>query len=316
MMKKILSVMLVLTVTFGTSGAALAAEDQSSDRGVDLKSHGKITYQDDRGEVVIDSQDFYKLEQRINLWKQGVTDQLNTMHTYFTTGEGVSVKTDADVCVAHTQPAGDQAVDPVSLDFGTLLEGIAASQSVPSDVTAYDYPAGTELYINEKGALTQDGSEKGAKKTDITAATADNLSAGTAAWVDGKLVLGTGGDNKSYKEEGYKKGLAEGTTGLNRHAVDLRSSKSYTVPHDISNAFVFMAYSSHSAEIGTPYFSTPDGSSVPCSIVMTDYCNHDESHAGNWHLYTSIYYIPKLKANTVVFIPQNCPRGSFIYFTK
>lgn len=198
--KRFLTMMLVLTVAFGTCGAALAAEEQGTAVKEGLKSYGKITYQDGKDQVVIDSQDFYKLEERINLFKQGVTNQLNEMNTYFTTGEGVSVQTDADIRVAHTAPSGECAVDPVSLDFGTILEGVAASQSVPSDVTAYGYPAGTALYKNADGALTSDSPQKGAEQISVTAASAKNLSAGTAAWVDGKLILGTGEDNKSYYE--------------------------------------------------------------------------------------------------------------------
>lgn len=283
MRKRILSIMLVLTVAFGTCGAARAAEDQNAAAEEGLKSHGKITYQDGEGAVVIDSRDFYALSERINLVKQDVARQLNVMDTYFTTGDGVSLKSDENIRVAHTEPSDDHAVDPLSIGFDTLVEGIAASQSVPSDVTP---------------------------------AAADNLSAGTAAWVNGELILGTGGDNEAHREEGYKKGLEEGSAGVNRHAVAIGPSKSYTASENISNAFVHMAYSSRNAQMGPPSFHTPDGSSVPCSIVSSEYCNHDESHAGNWHLCISIYYIPKLKAGTVVTIPNDCPRASFIYFTK
>lgn len=202
MKKKIISIMLVLTMAFGVCGTAWAVESEDVIAPLKFQSHGKITFQNGKDAVVIDSQDFYKLEGRMNQFKQGVADQLGAMKTYFTTGDGVSVKTDADVRVGHKEPSADQAVDPVSVDFGTILEGIAASQSVPSDVTVYDYPAGTQLYKNASGMLTTDGSAKGAEKIDVTAATAANLSAGTAAWVDGKLVLGTGGDNKSYYDQG------------------------------------------------------------------------------------------------------------------
>lgn len=198
--KKLLSIVLVLTMVFGMCGTAWAVEGEDATAPQKFQSHGKITFQNGKDAVVIDSQDFYKLEGRMNQFKQGVADQLGVMNTYFTTGDGVSVKTDADVRVAHKEPSADQAVDPVSVDFRTILEGIAASQSVPSDVTAYNYPAGTQLYKNADGALATDGSEKGAEKIDVTAATAANLSAGTAAWVDGRLILGTGGDNQSYYE--------------------------------------------------------------------------------------------------------------------
>lgn len=211
MRKRFLIIILVLTVAFGTCGAVRAAEDQGAAVKEGLKSYGKITYQDGKDAVVIDSRDFYKLEERINLFKQGVTDQLNQINTYFTTGEGVSVKTDADVRVAHTAPSGECAVNPISLDFGTILEGVAASQSVPSDVTAYGYPAGTALYKSADGTLTNDGSKKGTEQIGVTAASAKNLSAGTAAWVDGKLILGTGEDNKSYYENNKELKTARGS---------------------------------------------------------------------------------------------------------
>lgn len=44
----------------------------------------------------------------------------------------------------------------------------------------------------------------------VTAASEENLSAGTAAWVNGTLLLGTGGDNQSYYENGYKEGKKTG----------------------------------------------------------------------------------------------------------
>ncbi len=314
MRKRFLAVVMVLTVTFGMCGTALAVEGNDAAVTKGLQSHGKITYQNGKDAVVIDSQDFYKLEERINLFKQGVSDQLNSMSTYFTTGDGVSVKTDADIRVAHTAPSENHAVDPLSMDFSTILEGIAASQSVPSDVAAYDYPAGTVLYQNADGALTTNGSEKGAKQISVTAATADNLSAGTAAWVDGKLVLGTGEDNKSYSASGYKKGLDEVTAGTVRNSVSISSSNSYTVPRDISNAFLYITYKNHEA-VSAPSFRAPDGSAVLCNIVASGYCNHDESQSAFSHLNYNFYYMPKLKAGTVITSPSRCRMTYFIYFS-
>ena len=208
MRKKILSIMLVLSMAFGMCGAARAAEDEDAVSEGKLKSYGKITYKDGSDTVVIDSQDFYKLSERIDLVKRDVAEQLGAMHTYFTTGEGVSVKTNEDIRVAHTEPSGDHTGHPLSINFDTILEGVAASQSVPSDAAAYGYAPGTALYKNGDGILTSDGSEKGAEQIGITAATADNLSAGTAAWVNGNLILGTGKDNKACTDDGYRKGQA------------------------------------------------------------------------------------------------------------
>lgn len=210
MRKRFAAILLMLLVVFGTGGAVWAAENQDAAAAEGLKSYGKITFQNGKDEVLVDSQDFYKLEDRINQLKRGMAVQLKEMHTYFTTGDGISLKTNGEIRVAHTEPSGDTVVDPLSVDFSTLLEGVAASQSVPSDVTAYDYPAGTVLYMNADGALTTDGSEKGAERIDIKKASAENLSAGMAAWVEGKLILGTGKDNESY----LKKGRDESSGGF------------------------------------------------------------------------------------------------------
>lgn len=44
----------------------------------------------------------------------------------------------------------------------------------------------------------------------IGAAQAGNLSAGTAAWVNGSPIIGNGADNKAYYEYGYEEGYSSG----------------------------------------------------------------------------------------------------------
>lgn len=177
MRKKGLSAILISVLLFGTCAAVLAAETKGEATGEHLKSHGRIVYQNDGDRVVIDSDDLYMLADRLDLFKRGVADQLNSINTYFTREEGISLKTEPDVHVVHAKPSGESTVDPMGIGFDTLLEGIAASQSVPSDVTA---------------------------------ASVDNLSAGTAAWVNGELLLGTGEDNRRYYQSGYEEGRKTG----------------------------------------------------------------------------------------------------------
>lgn len=50
---------------------------------------------------------------------------------------------------------------------------------------------------------------------DLVAATADNLSLGTAAWVDGQYIVGNGADNNSYYASGYSKGAADAINKTN-----------------------------------------------------------------------------------------------------
>lgn len=176
MRKKTLFVIMIFAFTFGICGIALAADAESTVAKSGLKSHGRITYQNGDDAVVIDSEDLYVLSDRLDLFKRGVADQLNVMNTYFTTGEGIPLTTDTEIRVTHTRPSDEEFVDPSGAGFNTLLEGIAASQSIPPD---------------------------------LAAASADNLSAGTAAWVNGELCLGTGEDNRNFYERGYEEGYAK-----------------------------------------------------------------------------------------------------------
>ncbi len=209
MRKKFLSFVAVIILTLSVCMTALAEGEngvvppiqEHGGTAAELKSYGKIVYQKGTDTIKIDSDDLYMLADQIDQVKLDVTDQLEALNTYFSTGEGIVLSTSEDINVVHATPTEEYAVDPLDVNFDTLLEGIAVSQSVSPDVTAYGYPSGTELYKTADGLLTTDGSEKGAEQINVTAATADNLSAGTAAWVNGSLILGTGEDNKSYMEK-------------------------------------------------------------------------------------------------------------------
>lgn len=221
MKKKILSFITVMVLTLSVCMTALAEEDTGTGpvpkegTAAELKSYGAIVYQKGSDSVKIDSNDLYTLADQIDQVKLQVTDQLEAMNTYFTAGEGeITLNTSEDISVVHAKPFEEDSVDPLGVNFDTLLEGIAVSQSVSTDAAAYGYPTGTELYKTANGLLTTNGSGAGTEKVNVVSATADNLSAGTAAWVDGSLILGTGSDNKSYHnkgyDEGYKKGYDEG----------------------------------------------------------------------------------------------------------
>ena len=217
MKKKILSFMMVLVLTCSVCMTALAEEEISrapvqshGGTAAELKSYGRIVYQKGTDTIKIDSEDLYMLADQIDQVKLDVTDQLEALNTYFSTGEGIVLSTSEDINVVHAKPYEEDFVDPLDVNFDTLLEGIAVSQSVSQDVTAYGYPAGTELFKTTKGLLTTDGSEKDAKQISVTAATADDLSAGMAAWVNGELLLGTGEGSQDYYNEGYDEGYSKG----------------------------------------------------------------------------------------------------------
>jgi hypothetical protein len=198
MNKKLLSIILVMALTFGPCIMAFATGSTNANATRNsLKSQGNIVYADGDNTVAIYSEDLYDIADKLDTFKMSVASQLAALHTYFTTDDaGVSATTDSNVNITHRVPASTDTVDPLAMDFDTLLEGLAASQSIPTDVTEYGYPADTNLYITDSGTLTTDSTD--AAQIGITAATAENLSAGTAAWVNGNLILGTGADNTAY----------------------------------------------------------------------------------------------------------------------
>lgn len=207
-----------------------------------------------------------------------------------------------NISITHTRPSKTDFVDPVSVNFDTLLEGIAASQSVSSDVTDYGYSPGTKLYKSANGELTTNGSAEGAEQISVAAATADNLSAGTVAWVDGRLILGTGGDNRAYFDKGMEEsnsgsgsdsGLSKGVV-INLKGDDNRST-SYLVTDDMSGVFIYMIKGDY-ANVGNSieFDVLPSDPEVSCQRIL------QVSGAYNGAVKSNVYYVPELKKGTQI----------------
>lgn len=215
MKKKLISVVSVMALAFGTCTVAMAAGSipDNATRN-NIKSSGNIVYMDGEHSVEIYSDDLLMLADQLDSFKTTVSDQLGEMNTYFSTGkQGTGTVSDSNIKIVHTVPSEGETVDPLTLDFDTLLEGLAASQSIPADVTEYGYADGTILYKTSDGELTTDSTQDNVEQISILAATPGNISAGNAAWVNGELVLGTGSDNKAYYKDGYSIGYADGVAG-------------------------------------------------------------------------------------------------------
>ena len=78
--------------------------------------------------------------------------------------------------------------------FNELMEAINHSQAIPDKTIGESVSIATEDYELASKVTGQTINSD----TKISAATADNLSLGTSAWVDGSLLIGTGADNKNY----------------------------------------------------------------------------------------------------------------------
>lgn len=217
--KQGLSIMLALTMLFGVCIAAKAEDNFEVTRN-SLQSKGIIQYQEGTESVLIDSEDLYKLADRLDMFKLRVTEQLGKVGTYFSRDSaGMPLNSGSGVYVVHQEPVFAE-VDPVTLSFETIFEGIAASQTIPTDPAAY----GAKAEIDEQGA---------AKEISIRAATVENLSEGTAAWENGNLLLGTGGDNKAHYQQGYLDGLQEATENTAiQYVYHSHSNDCYTGYHE------------------------------------------------------------------------------------
>lgn len=81
--------------------------------------------------------------------------------------------------------------------FNELMEAINHSQAIPDKTIGESVSIATEDYELASKVTGQTINSD----TKISAATADNLSLGTSAWVDGSLLIGTGADNKNYYDQ-------------------------------------------------------------------------------------------------------------------
>lgn len=218
MQKKTISIIFILTMLLSTCMIALAEEDDATSPITSettaslLKSKGAIVYQNGTDSVVIDSNDLYTLADKFDTYKAAIYWQMAEMNTYLTTeDEGIALTTSDDIHVVHSVPS--DIVVPLSLNFDTLIEEVAASQSIPQTPIEYGYAEGTNLYKTRQGLLTTEASDN-KEMIEIKGATADSLSAATAAWIDGELILGTGAENKAYYDMGYTDGLNKAMDGV------------------------------------------------------------------------------------------------------
>ena len=114
-----------------------------------------------------------RLEELERSYKTAIMEALNRIGTFYASVDGT---------ITHS--AANNAVSPdgaAALSIGSLYQGILQSQSV-------------------------------AHLADITAAVDNNLSLGTAAWVNGSLIIGNGTDNKDFYDRGYTDGYEQGDT--------------------------------------------------------------------------------------------------------
>jgi hypothetical protein len=281
---RITAMILTLALTLGPCVVTMAADSADATRNL-LKSQGNIVYADGENSVEIYSDDLYTIADQLDSYKTSIANQLGKIHTYFTanTDKGTGTTTNSKVNVTHKTPESKDTVDPLAMDFDTLLEGLAASQSIPTDVTEYGYSSGQKLYQTDGGTLTTDS--YGNTQINITPAAASNLSAGTAAWVNGNLILGTGADNTDY----YEIGCSQSSIGYEMDSVvsattvvDLSAYEGKTITLalicGVSKNSITSAIGADYEEVFYEYFNTSKGTERMITVHIYNISNI-EPHA-------------------------------------
>lgn len=184
--KKVLAITMALTFVGGmTLGAAASIHTWGSTGNVVYDNNGTKTTVFNKQDLVYLDDRISTIEASVDTGKVNIAKKLNEWEL------------PADKIVPTTNPSFNQ--------INTALEYI---KSIPNAGKEWKDASNNSYYVKEDGSITTNASE--AKKNadgnveplKISAATAGNLSAGTSAWVDGSLLIGTGADNKNYYEYG------------------------------------------------------------------------------------------------------------------
>ncbi|MCM1122730.1 MAG: hypothetical protein NC416_09105 [Eubacterium sp.] len=167
---------------------AHAVQDGGQEKGTAgrVRSKGRMCYE----RAVIDGADLRIIDEYISGKKNAAAGILVQLGTRFRLQSGEYV-------YDRNPDAGQEEINLDGMSWSMLTQAAEESQSVPPRLAV----------LNPEAALCIEGVEE---RTDFyEAAVEDDLSAGTAAWVDGRLLLGNGADN----EKAYRQGITDGGLG-------------------------------------------------------------------------------------------------------
>lgn len=174
---------------------AAASDDR---RRSEIQSRGIINYAN--GKVIIDTSDLTSLADQTDeveiSYKVALTDSLAQIGTY--------VRVDGSI-----EHSNAEEIDSQQIRYSDLTAGIIQSQSVDylADTQAAD-TKGDIYYMREVNNILEVTNDDTGMPVFVSPATEDNLTADTAAWIDGKCIVGTGADNYYFYQKGYIEGYA------------------------------------------------------------------------------------------------------------
>ena len=203
-MKDFSALIVILLICVSIVGGSVLAEDGEYNRSSHIASKGVFEYSNNT--VVLDSSDLTYLADEIDdlerAYKSATMEALNQISTFY-------ASTDGDISHDHddNNVSSDTAAE---LSFNDLYQGILKSQSVDhlANVQAEDADSNPLYYADQSASESNNLIATTTDPNDypllIQPVTANNITAGTAAWVDGDLIIGNGADNKAYYDKGYE----------------------------------------------------------------------------------------------------------------
>ena len=198
MNKKKIKYVTICCICACVMGIGMPVIANTSSRRANIKSTGNLDFEN--GKVYFASSDLTYLADEIDhledTYKQTTVDALNEVGTYFFN--------DGTITHDFSLNEVDTSEEKSALSFAKITDGIKNSQSVQSleQIQATDDEGNLLYYETEEAQANKDLFSLTTTDTGFPAyyqaANANNLSAGTAAWVDGTLIKGNGSDNAAY----------------------------------------------------------------------------------------------------------------------
>lgn len=186
-------VVLICAISVGYTVDASARQ-----RSAGIISHGTINY--DNGKVVINAADLTTMANEMDKletdYKTDIHNALAQIGTYIHRDGSISHEDVADV-------------EPQQTVFRALVNGILDSQSVGYLAAQQASDTNSLIYYKfERNNLLEVTGDDTGMPVLIMPATEENLTAQTAAWVDGHSLMGNGSDNYYFYQKGFIEGYA------------------------------------------------------------------------------------------------------------
>lgn len=194
--KKLFELAAAVLICAISAGYAVNASGGQYSAGI--VSHGVINY--DNGKIIINSSDLTTLANEMDelekKYKTDITSALAQIGTY--------MHQDGSISHDHTMD-----IVPQQIVFRNLLNGILESQNVAHLAARQASDTDSLIYYKfERNNLLEVTGANTGMPVLIKPATEDNLTAQTAAWLNGHSLVGNGSDNSYFYQKGFIEGYA------------------------------------------------------------------------------------------------------------